>query len=131
MKTRFLVLTTAAALVTGAFAFAGTDSDKNSPATDLDRLQEKITALESRLKNLEQQRQTPAPLIYAPRVQPQIQTPPMEFTHPFSPPSAENSRRPKIWGEGEINGWKYYLIPCGTRDGASPEVAPVKVVSPK
>jgi hypothetical protein len=131
MKTRFLVLTTATALVTGAFAVAGTESDKNSPATDLDRLQKKITALESRLKNLEQQRQTPAPLIYAPRVQPQIQTPPMEFTHPFSPPSAENSRRPKIWGEGEINGWKYYLIPCGTSAGASPEVAPVKVVSPK
>jgi hypothetical protein len=130
MKTRFLVSTTAAALVIGALAFAGTGSDNNSPETDLDRLQKKITALESRVKSLEQQRQTPAPLNYAPRVQPQIQTPP-EFLHPFSPPSEENSRRPKIWGEGQINGWKYYLIPCGTSDGASPKVAPLKVVSPK
>jgi hypothetical protein len=131
MKIRFLVLTTAAALLIGAFAFAGTESDKHSPETDLDRLQKKITALESRVNSLEQQRQTPAPLNYTPRVQPQIQTPPMEFIHPFSPPSAENSRRPKIWGEGQINGWKYYLIPCGTSDGAPPEAAPLKVVSPK
>jgi hypothetical protein len=47
------------------------------------------------------------------------------------PSSEGNTQRPKIWGEGEINGWKYYIIPCADGTGGSPQTAPPKVVSPK
>jgi hypothetical protein len=140
MKTRFLVLTTAAALMIGAFAFAGTESDKQSPATDLDQLQKRITALESRIKSLERQLESPGPLNCAPQIQPRIQAQPpgssgllplQDIFRPFVPPPEGNAQRPKIWGEGEINGWKYYVIPCAGGSEVSSEAVPLKVIPPK
>ena len=140
MKTRFLVLTTAAALVAGALAFAGTEPDKHSPETGLDRLQKKISALEPRVKSLERQLEAPGSLNYPPQVQPRIQAqppngsgllPPQEIYHPFVLPPEANEQQPKIWGEGQVNGWKYYLIPCVNSSGVPTEADPPKVIPPK
>ena len=27
-------------------------------------------------------------------------------------PSPNSSRPPTVWGQGEVNGWTYYIVPC-------------------
>jgi hypothetical protein len=42
------------------------------------------------------------PTIQVPLVVPEIQVP--------------STDQPKVWGEREINGWKFYVIPCGQKE---------------
>src|SRR5215471_13062902 len=103
MKIRIILLTTAAALVIGAVAFAGTETEKSSPETELDRLQKKISALESRVKTLEKRLEASTALTYTPQVQtpaaPPIQSRPgpvlpQEAFRQLLPSSDGNAQRP-------------------------------------
>ena len=71
------------------------------------RLEGQVRGLESQTKNLEskveQFKQSPAPV-------------PMNLFHSpapsFSPSVNPASRPPTIWGQGEVNGWTFYYVPC-------------------
>jgi hypothetical protein len=38
---------------------------------------------------------------------------------------ADPNHPPKIWGEGECNGWKYYLIPLSALQGGAATPIPI------
>jgi TolA-binding protein len=77
--------------------------------TQITELRAKIQGLESQTKNLEStveqlkqsQTRTPVPLNL-------FQSP----ASPTSIPSASSSHPPTVWGQGEVNGWTYYVVPC-------------------
>jgi hypothetical protein len=81
-------------------------------ARQVDSLRARIKELEQRLAKLEKTRNKPiasvapptdAPTILAPRVIPGRNLLEGGFADPSHPP--------KIWGEGQCNGWKFYTIP--------------------
>jgi hypothetical protein len=76
----------------------------------ISELRAKIQGLESQTRNLES---TVAQL-----KQSRVPTPLSLLQAPASPqplPSASRSHPPKIWGQGEVNGWTYYSVPCEER----------------
>jgi hypothetical protein len=79
----------------------------------INALQARIQALEGRMKGLESTVQQ----LKQPRLQPL--TSPGENSLWLNPPAASpkppifDSKPPKIWGEREINGWTFYIVPCG------------------
>ena len=74
--------------------------------TQIIELRAKVQTLESQTKNLQstvdqlKQSHVPAPLGL------QIPVPSASL------PLASSSRGPTIWGQGEVNGWTYYVVPC-------------------
>jgi len=72
-------------------------------------LRAKVQNLENQTKNLESkveqlkqsQSRVPAPLSL-------LQSPAPSASFPL----ASSSRPPTIWGQGEVNGWTYYVVPC-------------------
>ena len=72
-------------------------------------LRAKVQSLENQTKNLEStveqlkqsQSRVPTPLSL-------LQSP----VPAASLPLASSSRPPTIWGQGEVNGWTYYIVPC-------------------
>lgn len=114
MKKYCLFITAAAAVVAGALA--GTGPDSRGPADDqsealknqVNELQTQIHSLETRLRRLEStaDRQRQEPL--------KPPTPmPFQFPSGVMPPSTFRPR-PEIWGERQINGWTFYVVPCET-----------------
>jgi hypothetical protein len=79
-------------------------------AKQVDALQAKITGLEKRLAKLETAPPivTVAPFSGAPAVLMPHVTPSPDF---LEGGFADSAHPPKIWGEGECNGWKFYTIP--------------------
>jgi hypothetical protein len=75
---------------------------------EVDRLHQRTETLESTVEELKRTRiqiqPNPQPISGAPSSTPLI------FT-----PSPNNTRSPKIWGEREVNGWTYYIVPCDER----------------
>lgn len=77
-------------------------------------LQARVRALEGRMKGLES---TVEELKRPPFLQPL--TPQGENMLRFNPPASEPNpatsdfKPPKIWGKREINGWTFYVVPCG------------------
>lgn len=72
-------------------------------------LRARIQTLEGRIKSLEltvaqSKRPVPKPLF--------VPAPGSSLLHPTAP----DSKPPKIWGQGEVNGWTYYIVPCGQQD---------------
>jgi len=117
VKKKLMVVLLCAATSVGLIAFAEITPGQKPPATNevsemrdqIKRLQAKVELLEYRTKSLEstveqlRRSHTPAPA-------------PMSLQLP-APPSAvpplHSSQPPKIWGQGEVNGWAYYIVPCG------------------
>ncbi len=137
MKRRFLLLPMGAALIVCAIAVAGTDSDGTGSNAELRQLRAKISALESRVATLEKKLQQSAPSVQPPllRVEPPAIAPPRQPIIPqpglFGQPLPGEGQRPKIWGEREINGWKYYIIPCRDGSATATEIQQPKSISPK
>ena len=119
MKKRMILLLCAVTGV-GIVAFAQiTPSQKPAaPATtdvsqmrdEIKRLQAKVELLEYRTKSLEstveqmKRSHTPSPLtlnMTAPAAAPSL-----------SAPGTRSSQPPTIWGQGDVNGWTYYIVPC-------------------
>lgn len=72
-------------------------------------LRARIQTLEGRVKSLEltvaqPKRPVPTPLI--------LPLPGSSRPQPTAP----DSKSPKVWGEGKVNGWTYYIVPCGQQD---------------
>jgi hypothetical protein len=77
----------------------------------IEQLQSRFKTIGDRLTKLEAVRSRAVSRIevlpYPPGASPPVVVP--------SQPGVPNrsGQPPKIWGQGEINGWPYYLIPCG------------------
>ena len=114
MKRKMLLLAWCAAAGVALISFAEvtpggkspTSSEVSQMRSELDRLKAKVESLESRTKSLEftveqlKQSHSPTPL---------NSSGPRPFR--LNPPSA-GSGPPTIWGEGKVNGWTYYIVPC-------------------
>ena len=102
--------------------------------TEIERLQSNVKSLQHRVDELQAAEAIsamPAPYVLhltnsAPRLQRPIN--PFDISGQFADPN----HPPKIWGEGECNGWKYYIIPLNTHEGRPTETisaAPQPLVS--
>jgi hypothetical protein len=117
VKKKLMLLCAAMGVAIVAFAQMTPAQKPAAPATpdvskmqdDIKRLQAKVEMLEFRTKGLES---TVAQLKRSPSPAPV----PMSFQAPgtsLSFPTMQPSQPPKIWGQGEVNGWTYYIVPCG------------------
>ena len=115
MKKKVMPLLLGVALSGAIIAFAEvTPGQKPSSGTEMsqmrdeiNRLKAKIELLDYRTKSLEstveqlKRSRPPAPLtLQGPA--PSLAIPPVGTPKP-----------PAIWGQGEVNGWTYYIVPCG------------------
>lgn len=114
MKKSFILLL----LVTvagAAIISLGQDTPGEKPAANgqVAEMQNRISELQSRIQSLEGQLKelkSTVKEMQRPRLQP------LTMPGPFAPlPKGlvAPSEPPKIWGEREINGWTYYIVPCG------------------
>lgn len=114
MKAKLLVL--AAALVLGMIALAGDKTEPEAAASPLqkrvDELEARVKALELRLDKLAEAKNPPAAIVPLPRENDGAPTLPIQ-------PFPGGSHGP-IWGQGRINGWDFYIVPCA---GGSPAPA--------
>jgi hypothetical protein len=93
-------------------------------AKQVDTLQAKLKGLEQRLAKLEKERPivtvtpiTDGSIITVPSAIPNRDLLEQGFADPNHPP--------KIWGEGECNGWKYYMIPLSAMQGGAATPIPI------
>lgn len=94
----------------------------------INALEARVQALEGRMKGLESTVQE----LKRPHLQPLTsQGENLLWVNP-SPtqpkPPTSNPTPPKIWGEREINGWTFYIVPCGEQGHGQQESE--TVVSP-
>ncbi len=97
----------------------------------IDSLQAKVKGMEQRLAKVEEKQKAPvvAPVpisggpggalqqLLLPHAIPQRDRIEDNFADPNNPP--------KIWGEGQINGWKFYTIPISSNERGTAEPIPV------
>jgi len=118
------------ALATAAFAITGSEeqprqttiirsSDEENAALkmEIQRLNARLAALEQRLVALEKQsRRTPQVITNFQFTLPPQNADPQPRQGVIIPKGGVQPERkpPNRWGEGEVNGWKYYKIPLGS-----------------
>jgi hypothetical protein len=80
---------------------------------EIQRLQSKVSTLENRIDELQkaaaQNTATQPFILQITNTPPFVQVPGRQPV--ISRDFADPNHPPKIWGEGECNGWKYYIIP--------------------
>jgi hypothetical protein len=111
MKKRIMLALPLVVAGAAILSLAGTTTgEKPAPApamsamqTEVSDLKAQVQSLESRLKSLE----STVSRMQQPHLVPLV-TP---DTKSIFPPAAE-PQPPKVWGEREINGWKFYIVPC-------------------
>jgi hypothetical protein len=120
MKACFLFISIAVACCALTLTLARGGPDDPGPADrevgelrkQVDELQARVKALEERLSRLE----SSAEKMDRWRQPPETPAPPPwgapKWVLPKGPTPAEGGQPPKIWGQREINGWTFYLIPC-------------------
>ena len=113
-------------------------ADKKQPTlaeanATIQELNKQIVSLQAKTKDMEQRlaklekapgsfigmlpSALPAPTIVIPR--------PMRQPDAIENNFADPNHPPKIWGEGQINGWKFYTIPISATEGGTAELIPV------
>jgi outer membrane murein-binding lipoprotein Lpp len=100
---------------------AETNAKVEELAKQVDSLQAKVKDMEQRLAKMEKARDNPADLGAPAATTPTIILPrAIQQQSLLENNFADPNRPPKIWGEGESNGWKYYMIPLSaTGQGAA------------
>jgi hypothetical protein len=113
MKKKMMLLLLCAATAVAVVSFADitpgaklpADSEISQMRNELNQLKAKVELLEFRTKSLEftvqQLKQPPHPVPLSPP----------QGNSLWQPPPSD-SATPKIWGEKEVNGWTFYLVPC-------------------
>ena len=100
----------AVALISIAAVSSGPKETGDTAA--INELRTQIAGLQTRIQTLETQTQalqsTVEELKRAPSPTPLNLLENLQKTAPFSP----SSPSPKIWGQKEVNGWTYYIVPC-------------------
>jgi hypothetical protein len=109
MKTKLIKisLTAAGLIAVTSMLFAADSPSPKDDSAEIAGLKRKVAQLEERIAKMEKklsEKPVPAPN-------------PLWLTPPANPPAKndllDQSPPPKIWGEGEVNGWKYYVVPLG------------------
>ena len=119
MKTmRWMVLSAAALAAVGFLLARAEEAQKPSLDPEVRTLRQQVEQLHARVKTLEER---------LARVESSKAAPPASRFEilprsPGAPPSIQllpqpsvrsgSGQQPKIWGQGEINGWPFYFIPC-------------------
>ena len=116
MKKQLTLLLPLAVVGVAVLSFAGDLPNEKPAATpevgqmqsEIADLRAKVQTLEDRLKSLEstvaQMKQPHLMPLFRPEPNSRLSTPPIIEPKP-----------PKIWGEREINGWTFYIVPCGQK----------------
>lgn len=92
---------------------AGADPEVRVLRRQVEQLQTSLKALEQRLAKVESARPSVLPRF---EVLPRSSNAPPVIFLPHQRDSFERSgESPKIWGQGEINGWPFYFIPCDAK----------------
>ncbi len=73
---------------------------------EVETLRHRTQSLESTMEDLKHSR-VPTPLNLQPN--PGLPSPSTLI------PTPSPSRPPTVWGQGEVNGWTYYIVPCEQR----------------
>jgi hypothetical protein len=125
MKKQLTLLLLLTVVGIALFAIAeGTPGEKAAVAPDVQQMRNEITELRSRLQTLEGRMKSLESTVQELR-HPPLLTPLGSQGSPLwvQPPRIllpqPKSESPKIWGEREINGWKFYVIPCEERNVAA------------
>lgn len=116
----WLVLMVVAIVAAGLLLARGQVGQKVEAAPEVDALRQQVgqlqvrfKMLEDRLTKLESAKQHTVPHVEVVPNPPSL--PPSIFIpSPLGVPN-RSGQQPKIWGQGEINGWPFYLIPCAGR----------------
>jgi TolA-binding protein len=84
--------------------------------TGVQELRSQITELRAKVQSLESQTRILQSTVDQLKQSQQSHVPaPLSLQIPApsaSLPLASSSHPPKIWGQGEVNGWTYYVVPC-------------------
>ena len=99
-----------AADLSGGKPQAQTQVDQNA----VQELRGQIIELRAKVQSLENQTKNPQSSVDQLK-QSHVPTPLSLLQSPApaaSFPLASSSRPPTIWGQGEVNGWTYYIVPC-------------------
>jgi hypothetical protein len=108
MKTKLIKISmTAAGLAAVTTILLAADpSPAPNQSAQITELTRKISRLEERMAKMEEKMNQP------PKVVPLQHSPGPKLLDRDQPPPPG-----KIWGEGEVNGWKFYVIPLNGSDG--------------
>jgi hypothetical protein len=119
MKTRRWMVLSAAALAALGFVLAradvartaGSDPEVRALRRQVEQLQSRLKAVEERLAKVESAKPSVLPRF---EVLPRSSNASPMILLPRQRDLPERSgQSPQIWGQGEINGWPFYFIPCG------------------
>jgi len=118
MKKKILFTVSVAAGIALISLAADSPAPKSNEADDIRELRAQITQLRAEVQTLQQRTQSLESTV-ADLKRPQMPTPlnlqPGAGGHSAPSiviPSPQSSRPPTIWGQGEVNGWTYYIVPC-------------------
>lgn len=92
----------------------GFDPEVRVLRQQVEQLQTQVRTLEERLARVESSKAAPP----APRFEILPRSPgapPAIVIPPQSPLPDRSGQQPKIFGQGEINGWPFYFIPCDAK----------------
>ena len=114
MKSQMRLLSLLGALGVAVVVLAeGGPGEKPSASSEVQELRAEVAELRARLQTLEDRMRKLESTVENPK--PSVPTPlniPREKSLLFKVPS-ESKPSPKIWGEREVNGWTFYVVPCG------------------
>ena len=91
---------------------AGTDPEVCALRRQVDQLQTRLGTLEERLARVES---TKPPSLPRCEVLPRSSNGPAVLLPSQQLLPERSGQSPKIWGQGTINGWPFYFIPCGAK----------------
>ncbi|MDB6112470.1 MAG: hypothetical protein JWR69_4220 [Pedosphaera sp.] len=116
MKTipRLICVVGIGCVIVAALAADRKHSARANPKAEVGALTEQIRSLQTRVQALEQRLQKFERAEIMPAMGALIQSPNGIISVPNA--VADPGHPPKIWGEGECNGWKYQLIPLRGSD---------------
>jgi hypothetical protein len=110
-----------AAMGIAVISFAdGTPGEKSPANPESQELRGEVAALQARIQSLEGQMKslesTVAQLKQPPHPMP-LSAPPANLLWRNQPSDSQPPKAsPKVWGEKEVNGWTFYIVPCGQQD---------------
>jgi hypothetical protein len=94
-----------------------TPREKPAPKSEAAQMRDELNALKAKVELLEYRTKSLELTVHQlqrPRAQTSLSVPaptPPPGTSWFIPSTIE-SKPPTIWGQGEVNGWTYYIVPC-------------------
>lgn len=134
MRKRIVTAGVAGSLCLLATLLFSADHSQNRPPAlgETEQLRQRVRELEARVQALEgkvrQFEAKPGPPIIVPSPGPGQPPPRFRIVPPLPPgtivrPPPGASSQPKIWGQGECNGWPFYVVPLNSDAGAGPASA--------